>query len=71
MNLDKINRLIAKRDALHIKWREQIAALDDSRNETAGRIYEADNAIRRAISEYANAVEREQYAASWADRWPR
>ena len=64
--IKKLSSLLASRERLHNVWRDQISALDDDRNRTAGKIYDCDNEIRQA----AEAFVADEYAASWTERWP-
>lgn len=70
-DISNLKRAIAARAALYQKWREQIRALSDERNRTAGKIYDATADMEAAAIRFIDEAEREQYAATWTDRWPR
>ena len=55
-----------KLDRLYAEWKEANAALRDDRNIIAGEIYEQ----RKVIDALIDAQEKEEYAASFLDRWP-
>lgn len=66
MKLDTLRRIMDRRSRLLADFRFQHMTLHDSRNVTAGKLWEN----MRDLEAECERVLREEYAARWIEKWP-